>query len=188
MEELDFFSRLRSGDPALLRALYEEHLDPVIGWIVTNSGTMEDAHDIFHDTIEALIFKSYSSSQLSHKNIGGYIMQVAKNKWIDQLRRKKSFKKVINQISDRYDHEYSVEHEYINIEEEHIKQKALMDAFKMLSAKCQKLLTLIIQEHSTQEIVKALDMTNANTMYRRKHACLEYWKKNMNSIGYNYES
>jgi RNA polymerase sigma factor (sigma-70 family) len=183
-----FIEKLKAGDKDLLRGLYKDYLDRVVYWISTNNGNQEDGYDIFHDTLEALINKSFSQEQnFNQNNIGSYIMQIAKNKWIDQLRRKKTFQKVRKSITERLDSEYNIEEDYISVETEHIRQQALQEAFGKLSDVCQKLLSLIIQERKTDEIVKALDMSNANTMYRRKHACLQSWKTNIEATDYTHE-
>lgn len=159
-----------------------------MSWVTTNNGSQEDAYDIFHDTLEAMIHKSYAPEQkFTSDNVGGYIIQIAKNKWIDQLRRKKTFQKVRKGFAERLDSEYNIEEDYISVETEHVKQKALQEAFAKLSEVCQKLLTLIMHERKTKDIVEELNMSNANTMYRRKHACLQSWKTNIEATDYTHE-
>ena len=188
LSENNFIEKLKAGERDLLRVLYKEYLPKVLFWVSANNGNQEDGHDIFHDTLEALIHKSYTSGHnFTLENIGGYIIQIAKNKWIDQLRRKKTFQKVRNGFTERLDSEYNIEEDYISVETEHLKQKALKEAFSKLSEVCQKLLTLIMKERKTEEVVKELDMSNANTMYRRKHACLKSWKTNIEATDYTHE-
>ncbi len=95
MSTNNFIEKLKAGDRELLRDLYKDYLDRVVHWVSTNSGNQEDGYDIFHDTLEALIHKSFTPEQnFTSENIGGYIIQIAKNKWIDQLRRKKTFQRL----------------------------------------------------------------------------------------------
>jgi len=188
LKEEDYIEKLKAGDRDLLRSLYKDYLDKVVYWVNSNSGTTEDGYDIFHDTLEALIHKSYTADQnFTQENIGGYVMQIAKNKWIDQLRRKKTFQKVRKGFTERLESEYNIEEDYISIETEHVKQESLKDAFAKLSDVCQKLLTLIMQERKTADIVEELSMSNANTMYRRKHACLQSWKTKIEATDYTHE-
>jgi len=48
--------------------------------------------------------------------------------------------------------------------------------FQKLSPLCQKLLKLVESNATTDEIVAQMEMNSANTMYRRKFACMKSWK------------
>lgn len=187
MSQTDFIAKLKAGDRALLSELYTKHMDRVVSWICLNNGTKDDGYDIFQDTLEAIILKAYKANEFSEENIAGYIMQIAKNKWIDQLRRKKTFDKVRKGFSDRLEDEYNIETSYISIEDEQEKQAILKSTFNQLTEICQQLLEMLLKERPTEDIVKELDMTNANTMYRRKHACMKSWKSYIEATGFNNE-
>jgi len=176
---------LKEGDSRYLTSLYKEVLPTIISWMTNNNGGRDDAYDVFQDALEALIHKAYKSDPDADMNVEGLLVQIAKNKWIDKLRRKKYDTKVRSLEVKRYNDEYSAEPEIIAVEEEQEKQKLLSMTFAKLSDKCQQLLKMIMAESPTEEIVKKLDMTNANTMYRRKHACMKSWKTYIDDSGYN---
>lgn len=171
-----FLQRLQQGENKLLLSLYEDLLPKVRQWVIANNGTSEEADDIFQDALEALINKSYSDSKITQENLHGYTMQIAKNKWIDKLRRQNSFDKVRSAFLNRLEDEYSIEEEYISIQEEQLKQHNLQAAYEKLSEVCRRLLKMLLDEKSSSEITKELNMSSANTMYRRKHACMKSWK------------
>ena len=62
------------------------------------------------------------------------------------------------------------------VEEEQIRQRKLDAAFSELSELCQKLLRLLVSGVSSTEAAAQLGMANANTVYRRKNACVGRWK------------
>lgn len=167
---------LQAGDRTYLTSLYKEVLPTVISWVQKNNGDSDDAYDVFHDALEALIKKAIAKGLSEDLNLEGLLVQICKNKWIDQIRRKKTEAKVRSAEADRYDSEYSSEPELIAVEEESRKQTLLKTTYAKLSATCKKLLEMIMAGKSTADIVSAMDMTNANTMYRRKHACMQKWK------------
>jgi len=47
--------------------------------------------------------------------------------------------------------------------------------FTQLSDTCQQLLSLLKQGLKVEAIVKTLAFSNANTLYRRKAACMQRW-------------
>ena len=67
------------------------------------------------------------------------------------------------------------------IEEEEIKQKKLSVAFNQLSELCQKLLRYVSEGMASKDVATQLAMSDANTVYRRKNACVERWRKLYNS-------
>ncbi len=175
---------LRQGDRVYLKSLYSEVLPTVTSWVLSKNGSKEDAHDVFHDALEAAIHRAYKKDK-DDVNLEGLLVQIAKNKWIDKIRRKKLGDKVRSIEVERYESEYSSDPEIIQIEEEDQKQRLLRTTFVKLSAKCQKLLEMIMAARSTEDIVNALNMSNANAMYRRKHACMKSWKTYIDDSGYN---
>lgn len=62
------------------------------------------------------------------------------------------------------------------VEEEEIRQRRLDTSFKELSELCQKLLRLLISGVSSAEASAQLGMSDANTVYRRKSACVGRWR------------
>ncbi|MEO8591305.1 MAG: sigma-70 family RNA polymerase sigma factor [Flavobacteriales bacterium] len=84
----DWVSGLRRNDPATVRALYAKHFAAVRQYVLQNSGTGNDAQDMFQEALIVLWmnvkegrFKSGAES-----DPGGFLFRVAKNKWLDVLR------------------------------------------------------------------------------------------------------
>jgi len=53
----------------------------------------------------------------------------------------------------------------------------LTRTMKLLSDLCQQLISMLKEEQSTEVILETLQFNSANTMYRRKHACMASWRK-----------
>ena len=178
-----YIQAFREGNFRLLEELYELHAPPVRRWILKNNGSLEDAKDIFQDTIVSLIKKAYDPDFVLTYPIGGLIFQIAKNKWTDELRKKKTSKKVRNMLGDRLniqEEDISLMIEKMELDER--RQKKLDLSFSKLSDHCQKLLKLIFEGLKPKEIVTSLNMNNVNTVYRRKNACLQRWKELYNEV------
>ena len=172
----------RSDNFALLEEIYTNHTPQVTRWILNNSGTLADAKDIFQETLISIIKKAYDPDFLLTYPIGGLIFQIAKNKWTDELRKKKIGKKVRKVIDERLNSEsndFSMLLE--EIEQDEINQKRLDQSFAKLSDHCKQLLKLISEGVKPKDIVNSMNMNSINTVYRRKNACIQRWKELFNN-------
>lgn len=94
-------------------------------------------------------------------------MTIAKRRWIDKLRRSGKETSIVEEIS----RESIVEEASNNYNKFRLMEKA----FTQLSALCQKLIEGVKSGLKVEELVQELDLNNANTLYRRKAACIERW-------------
>ncbi len=177
-----YIEAFRKGNFRLLDELYSKNAPQVKRWILNNSGNIEDAKDIFQETIISLIKKAYDPDFCLTYPIGGLIFQISKNKWTDELRKKKTARKVRNDINLRLkdrEEDFTLFIEKLELEER--QQKKLDVSFEKLSEHCRQLLKLFVEGAKAMDIVNALKMNNVNTVYRRKNACIQRWKELYNS-------
>jgi RNA polymerase sigma factor (sigma-70 family) len=145
---------------------------------MNNSGTEQDGFDVFQESLLAILQIISDKDWKTDLPFGAYFFRVCRNKWIDQLRKKNKEQEVRTTELHRYkEKQYDNLFEYENQEDE-IKFKLMMvDTFKQLSPLCQKLIPLTQSNTPTNEIADTLEMPSANTVYRRKFACYDTWKK-----------
>jgi len=170
MTDLELFEGLKSGDRKSVNQLYTQFFPSVRKWISRNSGGEDDAYDVFQECLETMLLKI---DKLDY-NLGGLIMRICQRKWYDQLRKKSRGDRVRNDENLRQEDE-GIEERITKHEEDYLRHKILDDAFKKLSELCQQLLELIKQGVSTEEILSELNFNKANTLYRRKAACMQRW-------------
>ena len=79
---------LRRNDPATIRALYDRHLPSVRQYVLQNSGTTNDAQDVFQEAVTVLWMnvKEGRFDSRADSDPGGFLFRVAKNKWLDTVR------------------------------------------------------------------------------------------------------
>ncbi len=175
-EDHRYLIALRENHSETLRELYANHSAQVIRWVMNNNGSMADAKDVFQEALLALYNKACDPDFVLTYPIGGLIFQICKNKWIDQIRKKRKESEVRIVEKERYTTEESISPLIEQVEEEEIRQKKLDIAFKQLSELCQKLLGLVSEGIASKDIAVALQMNDANTVYRRKSACVDRWR------------
>jgi RNA polymerase sigma factor (sigma-70 family) len=175
-EDHRYIEALRKGDSKLLDELYQRFSKPVINWVSNNSGSSADARDVFQDAIIALYNKACDPDYILTCPLGALLIQICKNKWIDQIRKKSNDGKVRIMEKERYESEQGTVSELEVIEEEEIRQSKLEKAFAQLSDLCRQMLKLYSEGVKAEAIRIQLDMENVNTLYRRKNACTERWR------------
>ena len=167
---------LRAGNFSVLKQVYEEHAPVIRSWVINNNGHEEDAQDVFQEAIIALHQKANDHTFVLTCPLGALIFRICRNKWLNQLRKKNREAEVRNWEEERYSDESSLLPMLEAIEEEEIRQRRLDAGFQQLSELCQQLLHLLISGVSSAEAALQLGMNDANTVYRRKNACIGRWR------------
>lgn len=163
MSDKEIFNGLKAGDRRVIKGIYKEVLPAVQRYIESNSGSSSDAHDIFQETMETILLKI----EKCPTNFKGLVMTIAKRRWIDKLRRSGKEAIIVEEISRD-----SVEEEASN---NYDKYQLMEKTFYQLSELCQKLIEGVKSGLRVEQLVRELDFSNANTLYRRKAACIERW-------------
>ena len=182
-DDQKYIEAFRAGDFSGMEQLYAAHAAKIRSWIVKNNGTTADAQDVFQEALMALHKKAQDKSFVLTCPIGALLFQICRNKWLNQLRQKKQDAKVRNDYGQQYKTDNSQIQPLIEqVEEEEIRQQKLDQTFAKLSTLCRKLLQLLSSGISSSEAALQLGMANANTLYRRRHACVERWRTLYNAI------
>lgn len=161
---------LKQNDESALRYFYQKNYYKVERYIKDNSGTADKARDIYQEAFIA-IWRNIQLDRFQPQNetaLDGYIYQVAKNKWIDQLRAVKRVQMValteVNAGSDLIQEGIEEEEQMLN----DIKLK-----LKLLSDNCRDLLErFYYQKQSMRTISIAMNWTEA-TARNNKYRCIQ---------------
>ena len=172
-----YITALREHDARLLEELYQRASPGIQRWVTANNGTVADARDLFQEALISLHRSAHKPDFELTCPIDALIFTICRNQWINQLRRKKTEATVRSVEARRYEDEASVESVYERLEQDQLRKQRLDDTLAQLSATCQQLLRLLGRGLSSAEAAERMGMTNANTVYRRKNACLQRWRE-----------
>ncbi len=143
--ECRYIEGLLSGDSKAIEGIYQNFSKAVLQFIVRNSGSPENARDLFQ---EALIFmlekfrkEENSDKRPSDQQFGSYLFTVCKYKWLKKIRALSKENLTIQDLKG-----FSSSEEAIKLAEEHILEKErdvlFRRKFEELSPLCRELLTL----------------------------------------------
>lgn len=77
---------LRRNDAATVRTLYQKHFPAIRQYVLQNSGTGNDAQDMFQEAMTVLWMSVKEGRLVPDTDPGGFLYRVAKNKWLDVVR------------------------------------------------------------------------------------------------------
>lgn len=158
--------------------IYKDVFPGVSGYIRNNSGSKEDARDVFHEAIIILYEKVLDDNLTITTTVGGFIMGISRNLWRQKLAKKG---RVTIEVTEDMLVEAPME-----ILQEAGDSKSLGNYLEMLGEKCSTLLISFYYNKSDMTtIAMEYNYSNAHTASVQKFKCLERLKK---LIPTNYSS
>ena len=165
---------LARSDRKAIEIIYRENYNMVQSLIINNSGSPDDAKDIFQETMIVLYEKVRSGTFELNCLIKTYVYSVSRRLWLKRLQQMNRFLPTIENIQDTVSVEEDVEeNERINNE-----FQAMEKAISSLGEPCKSLLeAYYLEKKSMQEIALFFGYTNAENAKNQKYKCLVRLKK-----------
>jgi len=164
---------LAQNDKKAVEAIYKENYNLVQALVVSNSGNVDDAKDIFQEAMIVLYEKARSGDFELNCQIKTFVYSVSRRLWLKRLMHQNRFTLAEDGLET-----VPVEDEL----EEHEKRNAdfsLMEkAMSGLGEPCKSLLeAYYMQKKSMQEIAADFGYTNPENAKNQKYKCLVRLKK-----------
>jgi RNA polymerase sigma factor (sigma-70 family) len=166
---------IKTNDSAVLKALYISNYAKIESLVLNNSGTKEDAKDVYQDAF-IVVWNNIKKNQfipLNETAIQGYLYTIAKNKWMDVIKSSR-FKKINSAFNEQKlanKTEDTLELDQENLENNKLNQA--MEAFKNLGQPCKELLTTFyFNKKSLRDIASQLNIDEASVR-NKKYRCME---------------
>lgn len=159
--------RMKSGDESALDYLYKKNYRNMVSLVMKNSGSEDEARDIFQDALIVFWQKANDPSFQLTSKISTYLYSVCQNLWRKELDRKKRF--------EESDKEESTENTF---EKEEMVQ-IVHDCINELGESCKEILTLYYFDGlSMEKIAEKMGLANSDTAKTKRYKC----KKRLDSM------
>ena len=166
----DWDAYLKANDEKHLRSIYASNFPKIRNYVLENSGTEEDAKDVYHEAFLA-VWRNIQLERVSFDtvdNFQGYLFRVAQYNWIDQLRSRKKMKVDSIDISEMNEIQ---ELKLDNEDEEYLKK--VKDGYSTMGEPCREVLhRFYYLKQRLREIAERFGWTEA-TAKNNKYRCLE---------------
>lgn len=160
MDEKEVFERIKNGDEKALEFIYKKYYRMMTKLVVTNSGTEEEARDVYQDALVVFWQKARSGNLVMTAKISTYIYSICQNLWRKELDRKK---RLSNEEKD------SAQSMDLDAPE---RNKIVAQCLNQLGETCRKVLMYYyFDEMSMQEIAEKLGFANTDTAKTKKYKC-----------------
>ena len=170
----EFIQRIKANDRTVLGELFMKYQRMISVYVLKNGGDKNDAEDIIQETIIVLWQKVNSDSLQLTVKLGTYLLAIAKNKWMAELRKRRKISP--QDISENISNGNPSSLDNLVNEE---KIEYVRKALEMLQPICKKLLLLYyFEEKNMKEIAKILNLATADVAKSKKYQC----KKNLEEI------
>ena len=171
----EIIDSIREGrNQKALDYLYKDPLKKVRHYILSNSGNIDDANDIFQDAIVVLFHYIKTNKYNEAYEIDAFIFKVAKNAWIDLARKNKKINTTIeinDLVLENSDNQLT---QLLKSEKLDVFNKL----FQQLEANCQELLKLtLFDKKSMREIKEIMGFKHETVAKSQHYRCKQYFSK-----------
>lgn len=154
-----------------IQFIYQEHFVPLSSLITYNSGSSEDAQDIFQEVVVGFIECIRNDKFRGEASIKTFLHAMMRNTWLNELKKRGR--------SDKRDKIFEAGREQQDntlnavIENRESKQQ-LLAVFDQLADGCKKILLLFYYENlPMKEILEQTDYENEQVVRNKKSKCLK---------------
>ena len=165
---------LAQSDKKAIETIYKENFSMIQSLILNNSGSGDDAKDIFQETMIVLYEKVRSGTFELNCLIKTYVYSVSKRLWLKRLQQMNRYAPPLDGVHETVPVEEEIEeHERVNTEFEMMNK-----AIGSLGEPCKSLLeAYYLEKKNMQEIALSFGYTNADNAKNQKYKCLMRLKK-----------
>ena len=156
---------------AAIRYLYRTQFRITASYIRQNSGTIEDAEDIFQEVILVFIEILKKDKFRGESSVSTFLYALSRNIWLNELNKRDKSKKrdkkfEIEKGTTDLDVSHAIANREINIQ--------LMEQMDKLGETCRKiLLAFYFESMSIREILMSLNYENEQVVRNKKYKCLK---------------
>ncbi len=169
--EQELLRGLRTGQREAFERLYRLHYPMVRYLVIQNSGSSEEADDVFQDGLLVLIDKLRRADFQLTASLKTYLYSVCRNLWLKRLKVKGKTKLI------DFENPVEVAEEASEESNEPI-LKSLRECLETIGDSCRKILERYYYfKMSMEEIASELGYTNAENVKNQKYKCILRMRK-----------
>jgi RNA polymerase sigma factor (sigma-70 family) len=174
MHEEEIVDQILAGGDSENRALheiYETNYNSIFAMVVRNSGSSEDAKDVFQEGVIELYKNIHSKKYRGHSLLTTYLYSICKFIWLKKLRKKKKTIE-LEQVAKAYPYD---DDQHLMIDRS--KAVIISELFDQLGETCKTILTLFYYERqSIEEILKQTGFKDEQNVRNKKYKCMKALK------------
>lgn len=171
---------LRSGQRMddTIKVIYHSHFEGLSRYIINNSGSQQDAEDIFQEVVVNFIELVQKDKFRGESSIKTFLFSMNRHTWLNELKRRgRALAREEKYEKGQERVEMDAGHQVADREEKAV----IASLVAALGDTCKKILTLFYYENlSMKEILDATDYENEQVVRNKKYKCLKQLEQMLN--------
>lgn len=160
---------IRNRDNKVLTTVYREIFPVVRYYVINNGGNQDDAKDVFQESI-IIAYKQISENNFELRSgFDSYLYGISRLVWLKILRNRSIHERNISKIEEA-EFSYNTPDQFI---EEELELRLFRKYFLKLGTECQKVLRLISENVSYEDIAKEMGYKSEKIVRNKKYKCKE---------------
>ncbi|TAE14580.1 MAG: sigma-70 family RNA polymerase sigma factor [Bacteroidetes bacterium] len=174
LNEQHLLRGLANNDATAIETIYKENFPSILNLIVKNSGSYDDAKDVFQEAMIALYEKSRLESFVLTCQIKTYVYSICRRLWLKRLQQ---MGRVVG-TNDSLEETVSVDEDLEILQKKDVEFSIMEQALQNLGEPCKSLIeSYYIKKKGMTEIAAEFGYTNADNAKNQKYKCLLRLKK-----------
>ena len=169
----ELVANLRSGNrmEESVRAIYRTHFDSLCWYVMNNSGSRQDAEDVFQEVVVCFIDLVQKDKFRGESTVKTFLFSLNRHTWLNELKKR-------GRTLAR-EEKYEKGQERTELDTGHLiadreAKAGVLRLVTKLGKTCQKILLLFYYENrSIKEILDTLDYENEQVVRNKKYKCLK---------------
>ncbi len=162
---------IQTNDRRMLEYVYRQFFPMIKEYVVSNSGNDYVAWDIFQEGILVVYSKMQKGKMVLRSAFSTFFLGICKNLWLNHLNDREN-KEVIAMSLKQLDNISIDEEELKVLADENLLFILIQKYMDELSPECRKLLRMISEGYSGQEIATELGYASQSFVYNKKSRCI----------------
>ena len=168
--DIKYIKALCDNDPVLIQEIYQKYSNKILIYVKKNTGSTKDAEDIFQEALVDIYEQGKKEDFRLTCPFDAYLYFICKNKWLNQLRKKKNSEVTIDNVEQYKDEDF-----LLTLAEETIvansRKQLFEQMFEKLGDSCKNILRLNWKGISLDEVAKQLNLSYGYTR-KKKVECI----------------
>jgi len=164
---------LRRKNPTALKQLYKAHYPMVLNLVLTNSGSEQEAKDVYQEAIIHFYERLQQAEFVLVCKVKTYLYAVSKRLWLKRLAEQK--KQIRMETEDSF---AGIDLEIFDLEGKEKNFEAMDKALHTLGEPCRTIVEdYYLRSLTMEEITEKFGYTNADNAKNQKYKCLQRLKR-----------
>lgn len=177
----ELITNLKSGlrTDEMVRSIYRNYFDSLSWYVMSNSGSRQDAEDVFQEVVVTFIDLVQKDKFRGESTVKTFLFSVNRHTWLNELKRRGralAREEKFENAKDKVEFDTS---QYITDREN---KNEIIKLVGKLGDTCRQILLLFYYENwPMKQILETLDYENEQVLRNKKYKCLKQLEEILNS-------